>query len=458
MSRAGLKGDTRRKVLWAFGILAALCPCSICGGGYFVVRSYFIGPAESLPKEIRLARQDGIPLEPNDLRPNPPVPDDRNAANIYGSFFPHLDKVESKHRGIRNAVSTFLTDTATDEQAAEVRQVLAESRESLDEILAATNRPYCDFRFHYEDGAKLLFPQFAQFKVAGSLLVARAHDLARQGHIAEAYDLLARVDALARHAGQPPVFIGKLVELSIRGMAMTEFSHLLELSADRPPLLAKAQATLDGFGPLTDLRPAFGGELVMGRIMIHQIHTLGDLQALTSESSGTGDGSQAGGGPKLPDWVTKGMDARLISRWRQAIEAMPANPAEWDKAYHVLQATDQAVEADDSMVGKVSQLLFPVLAQSARAVGHLDASRRIAATSIRLLQDRLTKGSLPATLPNYGAVSVDPFDGKPLRYRLNRDGFTIYSIDRDGVDNGGTAPVGGKQGDLVRTYKLRPKR
>ena len=34
-------------------------------------------------------------------------------------------------------------------------------------------------------------------------------------------------------------------------------------------------------------------------------------------------------------------------------------------------------------------------------------------------------------------MPADPFTGEPLRYRRTDIGFVIYSVDRDGLDNGG---------------------
>lgn len=49
-----------------------------------------------------------------------------------------------------------------------------------------------------------------------------------------------------------------------------------------------------------------------------------------------------------------------------------------------------------------------------------------------------------------GPLPVDPFSGGPLQYRLEGDGFVLYSVDRDGVDDGGTAGAR-SEGDLVWT-------
>jgi hypothetical protein len=46
--------------------------------------------------------------------------------------------------------------------------------------------------------------------------------------------------------------------------------------------------------------------------------------------------------------------------------------------------------------------------------------------------------SLDVLVPAYlAAVPIDPFDGKPLKYRQDADSYVIYSVDRDRADDGG---------------------
>ena len=64
---------------------------------------------------------------------------------------------------------------------------------------------------------------------------------------------------------------------------------------------------------------------------------------------------------------------------------------------------------------------------------------------------RLDTGKLPERLdelvPKYmEKVPIDPFDGKPLRYKRLEKGYTIYSIGEDGKDDGGQKRKPGKEG------------
>ena len=76
--------------------------------------------------------------------------------------------------------------------------------------------------------------------------------------------------------------------------------------------------------------------------------------------------------------------------------------------------------------------------EEARAIARLRAT--IAALGVERF--RLANGRLPDKLsdlvPKYlDAVPLDPFDGKPLRYKKLKKGFRVYSIGKDKKDDGG---------------------
>lgn len=73
----------------------------------------------------------------------------------------------------------------------------------------------------------------------------------------------------------------------------------------------------------------------------------------------------------------------------------------------------------------------------------IEAARSITVAAIALKRYQLRHGSWPADLktlvPEFvSQMPRDPMDGLPLRYRRNEDGtFTLYSIGRNGTDDGG---------------------
>jgi hypothetical protein len=68
------------------------------------------------------------------------------------------------------------------------------------------------------------------------------------------------------------------------------------------------------------------------------------------------------------------------------------------------------------------------------------ARRGLALLALDVCDFRSRSGRLPSTLAEIGTdLPADPFTGKPLNYRADARGFTVYSTGMDGKDNSGDA-------------------
>jgi hypothetical protein len=99
----------------------------------------------------------------------------------------------------------------------------------------------------------------------------------------------------------------------------------------------------------------------------------------------------------------------------------------------------------------VSLLFQPTVHFYVPREGPAQAEVRSTLVALALERYRRATGEWPATLAalvsgQLAAVPVDPFDGKPLRYRRLADGVVVYSIGPDGTDNGGRLVRGAWQG------------
>ncbi len=91
----------------------------------------------------------------------------------------------------------------------------------------------------------------------------------------------------------------------------------------------------------------------------------------------------------------------------------------------------------------------------------LTEAARLATTSGGLAVERyrLARGALPETLrdlvPTYlPEVPLDPFDGRPLRYRHLERGYAVYSVGPDGRDDGGKEPPPGARSKPDTSYDI----
>jgi hypothetical protein len=90
----------------------------------------------------------------------------------------------------------------------------------------------------------------------------------------------------------------------------------------------------------------------------------------------------------------------------------------------------------------LSALLLPALGNAIIREADGLAHIRNAHTAVAIERFRLMHRQLPDSLNNLvpqflSAVPTDPFDGQPLHYHQLGKGYVIYSVGRDGHDNGG---------------------
>lgn len=421
----------------------------MCGIGLGILGSIFGQAAGRLDQERRLARQEGLPLTPDDLRRKPPLTSAENAAIEYKVLFPQFDLKSQENTAVSNC--RLGRPKPGDEMMAAA--ILQRLRAPLAALIAATKKPHCDFDKDYSQGADVRFSELAQAKQAAKLLSLQARAEAERGQPDRAIDTLAATQRLARHVAEEPAVIAYLVDISIESIVHQQFAYVLQRAARNDAALRHAQTVVDGFGPLPNIRYALGGEIVMGQVEIPRIRTWDDLQAYSNAVAGDHVDHGLHLRIPIPQSVRDAFLSRHIMLYRNMLARFPKSN-DWRAIGEVMRQVDREVEADHSLANTMNQIFAPYPA-TAEADGRLEMVRNLTLTSISLLRERLRTGSFPPTLPDYGKFTLDPFNpGKRLGYRHEAGGITIYSVNRDGHDDGGKERDSNmKTGDVVRTFK-----
>jgi hypothetical protein len=101
----------------------------------------------------------------------------------------------------------------------------------------------------------------------------------------------------------------------------------------------------------------------------------------------------------------------------------------------------------------LSKMLLPPFRSAIVKEASSLAQVQTAQTALAVERYRLAQGKLPERLdqlvPQFlSVVPDDPFNGQPLRYKLLEIGYVIYSVGKDGEDNGGLErPANAKSSD-----------
>jgi len=412
-------------------------------------------------------RAEGLPMTAADLEPAPLAETD-NAAPLLERAA-ELFKELKKREGWIDAVPAPGTKgernlTNFDEaKLARLRQQMAwpETQEALRLLREAATKPGARFHRDVTKGPAMELGPVTEFIVAARLLGVAAWLHARDGDVAGAAMDLEAASRLGGLAGRSPVLIDWLVAVALDSLAVSMTSGVV---AELPPpaLDDPVWDRLSAFwgererGMQAGLVHAFDGERVLagGWIFERMLGQPGAFADLWKSASGGNDEMDKGAALSL------------------AVYAHPWSPllhADHAAYLQFMQDVRRSVEEGDvggnAAAGIPKSALFTRLA--APALDNIPLrSREIAAqlqlgqVGLALERWRAEHGSYPETLAALRlpeSDTTDPFNGQPFLYRVEEDGVLLYSVGKNGKDDGGTTE---KRGDLVwqvRRQAVKPE-
>jgi hypothetical protein len=267
-------------------------------------------------------------------------------------------------------------------------------------------------------------PPWDDLRHCAQLLELRAICSSRAGDANAAVRCIADGLRLAESLRHEPGMIGYLIRAGCisaslqgleRSLSMTSFTdeQLKELNE----VLTAAAGTLD-----------FTQALVTERCLMFEE---------CREPSLLGGEAQGPGPWRLPGTMRMGLADTLNYMEDCLAAAMLPNPKRLARFHTAVQRVESL-----SFVHVMIKMLGPAVGRSAELDARTRAGIDQAKTALAIERSRLATGKLPERLeelvPQYLAqVPIDPFDGQPLRYRLQQPGYLIYSVFEDGQDNGG---------------------
>jgi hypothetical protein len=312
-----------------------------------------------------------------------------------------------------------------------------------------------------------LLPAIQQSRRVANALAVRAMLRAGEGKIDAACDDLLAVHRLGRLASQGPWLIDGLVGVAIDGIADAGDQGLLQQGRMSAVAARKMLAKLDNLPRLfntadkIDIGERFSLLDAVGHIARNGIDS---LSALTGSGNGSPKTAQA---KEISAAIAAEIDwdvvLRLTNSWYDRMVAAVGQPTRRERA-RATRAFDHELREMAANAQDWAAFIFPYLANPKKAV-----SQRVGAIFVALMlpavdaasvaEDRgemqfeITKlgyalaayraerGAYPAKLsemvPKYmTAVPRDVFNNDELHYRVEGDGYLLYSVGMNGQDDG----------------------
>lgn len=377
----------------------------------------------------------------NDVRNSSLPPDDRNGAvvvqravAIIPKAFDHWSKESSDRmtEGDRNR----LPDPAT---LTELGPILKASRPAIDLLNSVPTLPPGGNRLVIAEPNPLdtVLESTQRMRQAVHLLAIHALAASANGDSAVAVDDVRAMLAVARCVGDEPFLISQLVRIALSSVAVNTTEAVLGLSEPKTGL--------------TELRAALAAEISVPRFavglrgeraMFHRLTENLDSGALPIDGlDGNRRKGNSGGGLGVAHFRQYIPEQQALS-----LELFGEYLAATGKGFAERRAAGDAIERRiRGMTDRkhaLIHLLFPAVNRVGDSDARIVAQLGCAAAAVACEQYRQQSGSWPDSLDAMPkdlltAVPDDPFSGRPLRYKRTATGAVVYSVGRDGADDGG---------------------
>jgi hypothetical protein len=276
-----------------------------------------------------------------------------------------------------------------------------------------------------------------EVRSVAELLRLRALLQDQDGEADDAFATARRIIIAGRSIGDEPGLISQLVRVAIHAVAVQVMERAMAQGLPSADELARTQRLLAEDTAQTLLAYAFRGE----RAIQHRF-----LEGVASRDPavvGTAGSLRNRFQSLLMVNKVRHYHPAMLRMFQRAVEIAHRGPEEQAEALRQLEEDiEEKAGAGHGGDEELMHFLMPALSKLAVRFREDQAVLRGAVVGLALERYRLDKGRWPKELtelaPDYlPAVPLDPFDGRPLRYRPLADGVIVYSVGPDGQDDGG---------------------
>jgi cbb3-type cytochrome oxidase subunit 3 len=397
----------------------------------------------------------------------PTADESLNAANLYqkaiDSFIKKYPDIE-KRNALQEVLRRGWVKDLNDVELKLVKQCIVDNKPAIELFIEGTGKPYCWWDRTDPNNPPLLamlMPEFQPIREIARMIIWQAKLKAYAGDVDGAFDDLFTCFRAGNHFKGPRTLIDQLVGTAIQTMTINAVRTILSNTNSDSAILERFQQKFQKLEDETVYTPDFETEKFCVLDVIQRCYTdngrgsghmiPGRLKEFNEQF---GQGVLDSNEPILHYIPYLGMALISLNREQmtQAVEKLYGDAQK--NAYKTPWQlhSESYIDFDEVMVKWSSvkrSRYFPILelmpafktANVVFARSRADADALI--TTIAVLRHKKEKGVYPENLQQLleagyiKELPPDPFSYKPLVYKKTDDGFTLYSIGKNFIDDGG---------------------
>jgi hypothetical protein len=367
-----------------------------------------------------------------------PIPDADNAALIYAEAFEAIKFREDWEQAWRDKWDESWNNPSSpkcDFQDPDLESFLRHQAGTLALLREAAAMPDCYFDRAYYTRPSLgtCVYGLGEMHEAAKLLALNARWNACHGELDAAMTDIKALCRMAEHVSNEPSWFCVLLSAAIDRWALTALADAFA-HGELPPDDLAALRLGEGLSYQALARRALRMDEAFVLDIFCQVGVEREYHWLAAFSPGT---VCAASGQVYRLFLLEDDLATSRCFWRKY---------RWPGEIPYYQATYEYDKFQDwiaSNSGRLTHNFVPQIPRLAQNVAIADARRRVARVAVAAARYQGEQRGLPEGLeeltPDFiAAIPVDPFDGKPLKFKRTKRGLTIYSIGPDMTDDGGT--------------------
>ncbi len=425
--------------------------CAVAGGVLFLVGVvvYFVlgqllvhSIDKSVAKAEQRVRDAGQPLTLEELDAYyRAVPDEKNAALIYERAFEALDAVDPDGKTVDALLNNYQWSRADDESLPKVQAEATDFLDGCKEVVAllskASTLPGARYPVNLAEYDLETFPHYNWLMRCAKLQEVRSANAIVAGRQWEFVESQESIVHMAKTLRQEPDLGSQISRSALLGTGLLCINDAARLASLDPKTLAALETFYSEPEDSEPLARCLAGERC---VQVAALKTRLQSEGLTPLERVL----------KHVDPVTQYTvrHNRQQHRYRDLLrgfaDLIRVMDKPWeDRVAYVTELMEHGTGWRENIESPKHPLHYAVWGIHYMALGA--AVSRIGRVAVAVERYWSDNNELPENLerlvPTYiPEVPIDPFDGQPLRYVLLEDGYAIYSVYFDGIDDGGAPP------------------
>lgn len=395
---------------------------------------------------------DGRPMTSQEVIPEV-VPDTENAALVYEAVSRILKSAKVNGDSAFATLERLLSEeNVTQDQAEMEKQFLEvleqeQVRQAFLLLQHATHKKFCVYDLDYSKGAGLLLPHISELMSLSRILCAGVTMKLERGDVSAAWDDALTALRFANALEDEPLLISQLVRLR---MFLNAAEVLQRVAVQVPPneeQLREAVDLLSSFDDMTPLIRALDGERLLFGGWVFGL-SREELRRTTV---------LGGDDPSVTLQLVTTLTPLMRYDEARYLEVMHT------LTRHVQEMTAvPPAEMEESLMEGVpffcifTRMLVPAVSSVQETYLEMVATARVMQAGMVLSQQARATGVLPQDLTNLqGEMLIDPFTGEPLKFIPGPNGFVLYSVGKNRVDDGGEVFPNHLEKDILWSFERK---